>query len=237
MTNCSTTSNISPAVVTRSEAEAEATAAHRARYLAKLTPRIVWFALPLLAMLINIALIVFREPTAADFAIAFFGLCLCAYSAITFYRDDQKVRAIARLTPTYDKEALRAQATVLNSSYELLSQALKFDDPVMTKRAIEVMFGALAPLLARGPTTAENAVAAGYPRYPVIDFTPMPGNPKDMITMHLLRLEACSNKLQALVSVPPEEIVFAETVSRYAGEFIPPLRAIDAQLPTKIISA
>src|SRR3546814_14075288 len=44
----------SPAVLTRSQAEAEATAAHRSRYLAKLTPKIVWFVLAILAICINL---------------------------------------------------------------------------------------------------------------------------------------------------------------------------------------
>src|SRR3546814_8184138 len=120
MTNEANSPSASPAVLTRSQAEAEATAAHRARYLAKLTPQIVWFVLPILAICINLSLIIFREPTPADFTIAFVGLCLCAYSAITFYRDDQKIRAIAQLTPIYDMAALRAQVGVLNSTVALL---------------------------------------------------------------------------------------------------------------------
>src|SRR3546814_13392642 len=97
----------------------------------------------------------------SDFTIAFVGLCLCAYSAITFYRDDQKIRAIAQLTPIYDMAALRAQVGVLNSTVALLSDALQFGDPATSKRAVEVAFGAIPPLLARGPTTWENHVAAG----------------------------------------------------------------------------
>src|SRR3546814_16475774 len=103
MTNEANAPSASPAVLTRSQAEAEATAAHRARYLAKLTPKIVWFVLPILAICINLSLIIFREPTPADFTIAFVGLCLCDYSAIIFYRDDQKIRTIAPPTPSYDK--------------------------------------------------------------------------------------------------------------------------------------
>lgn len=234
MTTLSPTPITVPVVTTRSAAEAEATAAHRARYLAKLTPRIVWFALPVLAVLINLSLIVVREPTFTEFAIAFAGLCLCAYSAITFYRDDQKIRAIAQLTPIYDREALRAQATVLHSTVLLLSEALKFGDPATSKRAIDVTFGALAPLLARGPTTVENAFAAGYPCFPGVDVSPMPADPNDLISIHLLRIETCSIKLRALVDGPADEIVFAETVSRYAGEFVPPLRSIEAQMPMPI---
>src|SRR3546814_4773537 len=70
MTNEANAPSASPAVLTRSQAEAEATAAHRARYLAKLTPKIVWFVLPILAICINLSLIIFREPTPADFTIA-----------------------------------------------------------------------------------------------------------------------------------------------------------------------
>src|SRR3546814_1273981 len=80
-----------------------------------------------------LSLIIFREPTPADFTIAFVGLCLCAYSAITFYRDDQKIRAIAQLTPIYDMAALRAQVGVLNSTVALLSDALQFGDPADLK--------------------------------------------------------------------------------------------------------
>src|SRR3546814_9891895 len=53
MTNEANAPSASPAVLTRSQAEAEATAAHRARYLAKLTPKIVWFVLPILALCIR----------------------------------------------------------------------------------------------------------------------------------------------------------------------------------------
>src|SRR3546814_7708449 len=135
MTNEANAPSASPAIRTRSKAEAEATAALRARYLAKLTPKIVLFVLPILAICINLSLIIFREPTPADFTIAFVGLCLCAYSAITFYRDDQKIRAIAQLTPIYDMAALRAQVGVLNSTVALLSDALQFGDPATSKRA------------------------------------------------------------------------------------------------------
>src|SRR3546814_13815394 len=69
----------------------------------------------------------------SDFTIAFVGLCLCAYYAITFYRDDQKIRAIAQLTPIYDMAALRDQVGVLNSTVALLSDALQFGDPATSK--------------------------------------------------------------------------------------------------------
>src|SRR3546814_444384 len=192
MTNEANAPSASPAVLTRSQAEAEATAAHRARYLAKLTPKIVWFVLPILAICINLSLIIFREPTPADFTIAFVGLCLCAYSAITFYRDDQKIRAIAQLTPIYDMAALRAQVGVLNFTVALLSDALQFGDPATSKRAVEVAFGAIAPLLARGPTTVENAVAAGYQSSPDVDVTQIQSTPDDLLSIHVLRIEACS---------------------------------------------
>src|SRR3546814_19387910 len=129
MTNEANAPSASPAVLTRSQAEAEATAAHRARYLAKLTPKIVWFVLPILAICINLSLLIFREPTPADFTIAFVGLCLCASSAITFYRDDQKIRPIAQLPPLYDMSALPAQVGVLHSTLALFHTPLQFHPP------------------------------------------------------------------------------------------------------------
>src|SRR3546814_1684734 len=51
----------------------------------------------------------------------------------------------------------------------------------------------------------------------------------------IFRIEACSRKLQTLVGAPSGEIIFSETVSRLAGEFIPPLRSIKAQLPIDTI--
>src|SRR3546814_16517824 len=90
MTNEANAPSASPAVLTRSQAEAEATAAHRARYLAKLTPKIVWFVLPILAICTNLSLILFREPTPSDSTIAFLCLCLFASSPITFYSSDHK---------------------------------------------------------------------------------------------------------------------------------------------------
>src|SRR3546814_17303642 len=132
MTNEANAPSASPAVLTRSQAEAEATAAHRARYLAKLTPKIVWFVLPILAICINLSLIIFREPTPADFTIAFVGLCLCAYSVITFYRDDQKIRALAQLTPSSYMAAVTAKAGAFNSTSALLSLAFHLRAPQPT---------------------------------------------------------------------------------------------------------
>src|SRR3546814_16882231 len=91
-------------------------------------------------------------------------------------------------------------------SSDLLSDALQFGDPATSKRAVEVAFGAIAPLLARGPTTVENAVAAGYPSYPDVDVTSIPSNPDDLISIHVLRIEACSRTLQTLVGAPSGEI-------------------------------
>lgn len=231
MTNSAAAMQQSTHFITRSEIEAAATAAHRAEYLAKLTPKLVWFLLPLVAATINISFLWLKQPTVLEYIVGFFGLCLCAYSALTFYRDDSRLRAIANLTPIYDVEAARAQIGVLSSSVKLLSEACRFNDAGMTKKSIGVVYSALAPILARGPTTIETAIAAGYPPYPDVDFTPMPGNAADMITIHLLRLEACATKIGAVASAKPGEMIFAETVSILAGEFIPPLRAIEAQLP------
>lgn len=231
MTNSAATVQQSAHFITRSEIEAAATAAHRAEYLAKLTPKYVWLLLPLLAATINISFLWLNDPTALEYVVGFFGLCLCAYSALAFYRDDNRLRAIASLTPIYDVEAARAQIGVLSSAIKLLSEACRFNDAGMTKRSIEVVYSALAPILARGPATIETAIAGGYPPYPDIDITPMPGNPSDLITIHLLRLEACSTKIGAAANAKPGEMIFAETISLLAGEFVPPLRAIEAQLP------
>src|SRR3546814_20428996 len=83
-------------------------------------------------------------------------------------------------------------------SSDLLSDALQFGDPATSKRAVEVAFGAIAPLLARGPTTVENAVAAGYPSYPDVDVKSIPSNPDDLISIHVLRIDACSRKIQKI---------------------------------------
>src|SRR3546814_9577859 len=127
-------------------------------------------------------------------------------------------------------DGLRAHFVVLNSTGALLADSLQFGDPATSKRAVEVAFGAIAPLLARGPTTVENAVAAGYPSYPDVDVTSIPSNPDDLISIHVLRIEACSRKLQNLVGAPSGEIIFSTTVPSLAGEFIPLLRSIEAHL-------
>jgi hypothetical protein len=47
------------------------------------------------------------------------------------------------------------------------------------------------------------------------------------VSMHLLRIESSFTRLQNLTDQPG---VISETVSQVAGEFIPPLRSIEAHL-------
>src|SRR3546814_12777430 len=83
----------------------------------------------------------------------------------------------------------------------------------------------------------ENAVAAGYPSYPDVDVTSILSNPDYLISIHVLRIEAYSRKLQTLVGAPSGELIFPETVSRLAADVIPTLRHIRVQLQIETITA
>lgn len=221
-------------IPTRRQSLAEAKEEYRAYMLSQLAPKIYWLALPFIVIMANL-LVIFRHD-AIGIVLAVATNIACGYAAFHFYQGDRKVRILATLTPIYDKHALRAQIDVLASSVKLLVDCHPFADPTITQRGIGVIYGALSPLLARGPVTIETATVAGYPAYPDTDISTMPGDDSDFVSLHLLRIEASVDKFNALID-DEADWIFAEIISEVAGELIPPLRAIEAQIPKDSIAA
>lgn len=135
----------------------------------------------------------------------------------------------AELTPVFDIQNLRGQVLIVDRAWALLQKAAGYADinPKGLRQAVETMHAALKPILARGPTTLENASVTGYKPYPGIEVVSLPGDDGDFISFHLLRIDGSLTRLRTLVA---SDQVLSETASQIAGEFIPPLRAIEHQI-------
>lgn len=231
MTNATSNTIANNDALTRSAAKAQAVADWRGQALSQLTPKIYYMALPVFVMLTSIAAIVFKPLSLIGYALILVSFIACTFIAFRLSRRDRAIRAQALLTPTLDLEALRGQLNVLASSVKLLVESHDFKDALITKRALSVVYGAIMPILARGPVTIETATSPGYPPHPEVDVSTMPGDPSDFHSMHLMRIEASLQRLQRMVETQ-DVMIFDETVAHVAGELIPPLRALQHQLPS-----
>lgn len=235
MTSVTSNTIASSDAITRSAAKAQAVADWRSQALSQLTPKIYYMALPIFVMLTSIAAIVFKPLSMIGYGLILASFIACALIAFRLSGRDRRIRAQAMLTPTFDLEALRGQLNVLASSVKLLVESHDFKDALITKRAVSVVYGAIFPILARGPVTIETATSPGYPPHPEVDASTMPGDPSDFHSMHLMRIEASLQRLQRMVETQ-DVMIFDETVAHVAGELIPPLRALEHQLPSSAIT-
>lgn len=215
-------------LVTRSDFEAAARERYRHDTLRLLTPK--WAYGLVIALFLGLQGLILGAVKAPEIAIsiAIAVATVFFFVATRFSRHDREIRLRASMTPIYDMLALRGQVDVLSSAVSLLQEVVdqKRGKPAL-RQASDALFSALKPLLERGPTTVENARVAGYPPYPDIETVAMPGDDQDFVTMHLLRIEASFLRLRDATTANG---ALAETVSQIAGEFVPPLRAIQAQL-------
>lgn len=226
------TAAASAEVRTRSDLEAEALKRYREETLALLTPSWMKFFIAggLLGGQILFTFLFFvigGSPLLLP-ALAILPLGILIWIILRINRRNREIHIRAELTPVFDMGNLRGQVLVVDAAWKFLQSAAQAaqNNPERLSQAVQTMFGALKPLLDRGPTTIENATVAGYKPYPGIETMSMPGDDADFISFHLLRIDA---SLARLASIANTEHVLSETISQVAGEFVPPLRALEAQ--------
>lgn len=142
-------------------------------------------------------------------------------------KHDTQRRWLATLTPVTDMSTMSGEVTILKATIEALAATLANPRSATATRlqAVQQALSAGAPLMSRGAITVETSNVAGYPAWPDVDCTEMPGQDGDFVTVHLMRLRATMTHLEAMAS---ERLVFEETIGRTAGEIVPPLRSIEA---------
>jgi hypothetical protein len=213
---------------TRSNRQAAIVDGWRSDVLAGVTKPSVWIVLAVAYVaLLGIATSV--AGTLAGPAMALFATAIAWYTLLRLRKHDQQRRWLAQLTPVTDRSTLSGEVTILKAAIEALIATL--GNPRATagtrQQAIQQVLSAGAPLMLRGNVTVETATVAGYPQWPEVDCTEMPGKDGDFVSLHVMRLGATMSNLERMAN---ERLVFEETVGRTAGEIVPPLRAIDAAI-------
>ena len=141
----------------------------------------------------------------------------------------RKIRILANMTPIFSKNNLFLQIDAANRSFDQMVAI--FQDAQTTKEqqiaVVERLKAIALRIMENGNLKIENAIAAGYPEYPQIDRTELPGSDHDFISMHLMSLEGVISELN---SFREKDVILGEVVAQAAGAMIPPLRSIESEL-------
>ena len=215
--------------VTRSERRDEAVEDWRARMLASTTSRGVHMAAALAHVLLVGAIVLILGRHVAVSAAVVLVLTVLAWIVMSRrIRRDDEIRALARLTPVLDPSVLKGEVDVLRAQFGAFLATLS--NPASRRQDHRAALGRVAaaaePIMARDGIDERSASVAGYPAWPEIDRTRMPGDEDDRLTVHLLRAEASIMRLSRTVDEGGQ--LLQETVARMAGETVPPLRAVAA---------
>lgn len=211
---------------TRTEKRDAIIEAWRRETLANVTPMRTWILLGsayLCALILSLLLL---PPVAAGGVV---GVATVAawIILIRLRRADARHRWVATLTPVVDRTTLAGEATILAASVDALTATLRNPRSSSNVRleAMQTVLSAAAPIMARASVTPQDATVEGYPAWPEVDRTEMPGQPGDFLSVHLIRIDATAKRL---VTMTAEAVLFEETVARVAAEVVPPLRAMEA---------
>jgi len=215
-----------PSYATRTERREAVEAGWRADMMAHVTPVWVWVLLATTYMITLCSAIWLGDPLIGG------GICVIATAAAwlgwwRLSRNDRHFRWLAALSPVVDRSTLQGEATILAASVDALSATLRNarSDPDTRLRAMQVVLSAAAPIMTRGGVRPEEATVEGYPAWPEVDRTEMPGQDGDFLSVHMIRLDATAKRMLTSMG---EEVLFQETVARIAAEVVPPLRAMEA---------
>lgn len=211
---------------TRSQRHAAIVEGWRQDVLSGLTSPWLWLALAAAYVLVMGLALRFADGP-AGIVLALAATLVGWFALWRLRKNDIHRRWLATLTPVTDTSTMSGEITILNAAIDALAATLA--NPHATRptrlQAVQQVLSAGAPLMTRGAVTVETATVAGYPAWPDVDSTEMPGQDGDFVAVHLMRLRATMTHLQTMAS---ERLVFEETVGRTAGEIVPPLRAIEA---------
>lgn len=214
------------AYATRTERREAVVAGWRSDMMSHVTGVGTWIVLALAYLVVLVVAIMVSHPVGSP-VIAVVATIVAWFAWWRLSRRDRHYRWLAALTPVVDKSTLQGEATILAASVDALSATLRNQrsDADTRLRAMQVVLSAAAPVMGRAGVTPQTASVEGYPSWPEVDRTEMPGQDGDFLSVHLIRLDATAKKMMTAMG---EDVLFEETVARIAGEVVPPLRAMEA---------
>lgn len=220
------------APTTRTELREAAVSKWRSDMLACVVSPSTWMSLGACYILMMVAL-VFGAATATDWAwLAIAGMAVLTVASwsllIRMRRRDDSFRTLATLTPLLDVSVARGEASILRAQFGALLATMSNPNAGRERhvQALDALMEAARPLMRRGGVTEETAAVAGYPAWPEIDRTTMPGEDQDRLSVHLHRIEASILRLDR--TLEQEGVVMEESIARMAGEIVPPARSVRA---------
>ena len=139
---------------------------------------------------------------------------------------DRHHRWLASLTPVVDLSTLQGEAQILRAAAGALNATLRNPNSSVDARlrGVQMVLSAAAPIMGRNSITPQMAVVEGYPAWPEIDRTEMPGQAGDFLSVHLIRIDATISKLAETAAAG---LVIEEQIASIAAEVVPPLRAME----------
>lgn len=145
---------------------------------------------------------------------------------VRIQRRNATYRTLAELTPLLDLSVARGQIAILRAQFGNLLATMSNPNATADQHRENLarVAASALPLMNRGGITEENATVAGYPEWPEIDRTVMPGQEQDRLSVHLHRIDASISRLER--TLESEDVVIEETVARMAGEIVPPARSL-----------
>lgn len=216
-----------PVVTTRTELREAAVAKWREDMNASVTSPVMWSSLALvyvLGMALS-ALYLGSEPIVIALVVVALTAA-CWTMLVRMRRRDRAFRSLATLTPLLDVSVARGEGAVLRAQFGALLATMANPKAARADhvQALDRLDAAALPLMRRGGVTPETAAVAGYPAWPEIDRTVMPGQENDRLSVHLHRIEA--SILRLCRTLDGEEVLLEETIARMAGEIVPPSRSV-----------
>jgi hypothetical protein len=221
---------------TRRERNDETVEKWRANLLAQKTHWASWTAYAFFCVM---ALVASWTLAAHDQPMA--GVCLLlvatAIAALGYHsmrRTDLALMRMATLTPVMDPKILGGEIAIVLAATDTMLKTFANPNAGLPIRRLSVMgvMSSSQRLMNRAGVTVETATVDGYPPYPEIDRTEMPGNAGDIETVHLLRIDASAKRMARIADETHGggQWLFNETFAVMAGEVVPPARALLAAL-------
>lgn len=219
-------------LLTRSMRREKIIAKWREQMLSQKTKSFIWFAL-FASFLLMMAGTFLLPSLLATAGAALLITALASYLFLRLRKHDAHIQVLSTMTPIVDWSVLTGEVAILEASRNALIATLSNSASTVQTRIATAngLLRAAQPIMARGGITEETATVSGYPPYPEIDQTELPGSNGDFLSIHLMRIDASVTRVARSIT---DGVVLAETIGQLAGEVVPPLRALEAALQKKL---